>query len=73
MKGDKSMSCCCGNWRYCKAVCLIVLGLVLAANEYWAWQNGWYVLSALLVIGGIVKLLMPCTCKEKAAPAKKKR
>jgi uncharacterized membrane protein len=59
--------------RYHKALCLIVLGLVLAANEYWAWANGWYLLSALLVIGGIVKLFMPpCKCQEKAAPKKKR-
>ena len=67
--------CCCGNWRYYKAIALIVLGLVLAANEYWLWANAWYLVSAILVICGIVTLFMPCCCKDKgkAAPAKKRK
>lgn len=69
------MMCCKDGKCYCKGIALIVLGLILVANEYWGWTDPWYLLGALLVIGGIVKLFMPCCCKagEKKEVAKKRR
>ena len=66
--------CCCGSWRYYEAIALVVVGLVLAANVYLQWGiDGWYLLGAILVICGVVKLFMPCCCKEKGKAAPKKK
>ena len=77
------MCCCDGYCSRCRSIKVIVLGAVVMAN-YYGWGvgkplNWWLLIGALLVIGGVIKLVMPTcscnkgTCCEEPAPKGKKR
>ena len=69
--------CCCGNGycAKCNGGCLLVVGLIILANQYWNLISWWTLLGALIAIGGFMKIIMPmCPCKkeEMKHEAKKK-
>jgi hypothetical protein len=76
------MGCCDGYCSKCGAMQKIVLGAVVLANYWWNLLDWWLLVGALLVLGGVIKLVMPsCPCNKgmccgeempKAAPKKKK-
>ena len=47
------------HWHKYKGVGMLVLGLLIAANAYWVILDWATFIGALLVLGGLLKLLMP--------------
>jgi len=41
---------------------LVVLGLLVLANEYWSVMSWPYFIGGLAVLGGLLKMLLPCKC-----------
>ena len=75
------MECSCGGYcGRCKGWLKALVGVLILIN-YFVWPrwigtvDAWLVFFAvLLVLGGVLKALLPhCGCKMDAAPAKKKR
>lgn len=65
---------CSGKCRKCCGVIKIVTGILLLVNAFlwpqWLGIDGWIkFIAVLLILGGIVKLLMPLICPECAPPS----
>ena len=71
------MTCAGGVCHQCMAVKLVVIGLVVLANEYYGapFINWFYLLGALLVVKGLLTLVMPhCPhCPPESSGKKKRR
>jgi uncharacterized membrane protein HdeD (DUF308 family) len=53
----KDMMCkCCPHKGH--GVKMLILGLIVLANVYWAFMNWWTLIGVLLVLGGLLKLMM---------------
>lgn len=48
-----------GMWHKGKGAGMLVLGLLILANVYFAVADWWTFFGALLVLAGFVKLVMP--------------
>jgi len=48
-----------GMWHKGKGAGMLVLGLLILANAYFAVADWWTFFGALLALTGLVKLLMP--------------
>ena len=48
-----------------KGVGMLVLGLLIWANAYWSYFKWGVFFGALLALGGLLKLLMPCKKRRK--------
>lgn len=48
-----------------KGVAMLVLGLLVLANAYWSYFKWGVFFGALLALGGLLKLLMPCKKRRK--------
>jgi len=46
-------------WHKGKGVGMLVLGLLIVANDYWGFLDWATFIGALLVLGGFLKLTMP--------------
>ena len=56
-----SCNCMWGMCSKCSAWKMLIVGIIFLVNVYWPFVSNWWTLvGALLVIGGIVKLAMPC-------------
>jgi MFS superfamily sulfate permease-like transporter len=69
------MGCCCGHHGWKKLVVGVLMLLNLWVWPQWLGIDGWLKFFAvLLVIGGIIKVLMPCncTCNVEDKPKKKR-
>ena len=47
------------GWHKGKGVAMLVLGLLVVANAYWMFLDWATFIGALLVLGGLLKLVMP--------------
>ncbi len=55
--------------KHCNPICIgmkmIVLGIILAANEYYFKLNWYYLIAGLLVLKGLMIMIMKgCCCKK---------
>ncbi|MEK6946120.1 MAG: hypothetical protein AABX32_00785 [Nanoarchaeota archaeon] len=64
-------TCHDGVCSKCMGGKLIVVGAIVIANQYWSIVGWWYLLGALLVLKGVVKLAMPGGCGHCATEVKK--
>ncbi len=77
--GDMTGGCCGGACGKCRAGKKVLLGALVLLNIYvWPkWVGAvdkWIAFFAvLLILGGLLKFIMPCCphCKAEAAPARK--
>lgn len=54
----KEEMCCHGHHKG-KGVMMLILGLLVLANSYWYFLDWAMFIGLILVLGGLVKMLMP--------------
>jgi hypothetical protein len=59
MKGDMSKMCMGGMCTKCHAWKWLVLGVIVLINAYWPFLSWDKLIGILLVLGGLIKLVMP--------------
>ncbi len=55
---DNGMECCEAHKRK-KGICMLIVGLIIVANAYWAFASWWMLVGALIALGGLGKAVMP--------------
>lgn len=58
-KKEESMCMCHQGYSWK----MLVVGLLILANAYWSVMGWGYFVGGLAVIGGLLKMFMPCKCK----------
>lgn len=64
--GSGSGSCCGsgGTCNWCWGLQVLILGVLVLLNHYWAGLDWWLFWGAILVICGLLKLVWPKGCQH---------